>query len=88
MATTPQRPAPPIPGKVFITGAKGFIGRAIAVRLRELGAEVGGVDLAEDAANGILAGTTTDPGPWADALGGIDTVIHTAAVVSNAAPLD
>ena len=88
MKATPQRPTPPIPGKVFITGANGFIGRALAVRLRELGAEVGGVDLAEDAANGVLAGTTTDPGPWSDALAGIDTVIHTAAVVSNAAPLD
>jgi nucleoside-diphosphate-sugar epimerase len=39
----PTRPGPRIPAKVFITGANGFIGRALALRLRELGAEVVGV---------------------------------------------
>lgn len=83
-----DRPAPAIPGKVFITGANGFIGRALASRLRELGAEVTGVDLRPDPANGIVAGTTTDPAPWASELSGVDTVIHTAAIVSTVAPLD
>jgi nucleoside-diphosphate-sugar epimerase len=83
-----DRPAPAIPGNVFITGANGFIGRALASRLRELGAEVRGVDLRPDPANGVVAGTTTDPAPWASELEGVDTVIHTAAVVSTVAPLD
>lgn len=82
------RPAPAVPSRIFITGANGFIGRALAARLRELGAEVTGVDLNPDPANGIVAGTTTDPGPWADALQGIDVVVHTAAIVSTVAPLD
>ena len=34
-----------IPAKVFITGANGFIGRAIADRFRALGSGVVGVDL-------------------------------------------
>jgi len=83
-----ERPAPAVPSKVFITGASGFIGRALAVRLRELGAQVGGVDLGADPANGVVEGNTTDPGPWANALDGVDTVIHTAAIVGMAAPYD
>ncbi|MFJ9179306.1 NAD-dependent epimerase/dehydratase family protein [Streptomyces sp. NPDC102360] len=82
------RPAPQVPGKVFITGAGGFIGTALARRLRELGAEVTGVDLKADADAGIVRGSTTDPGPWAEALEGVDVVIHTAAVVSMVAPYE
>lgn len=85
---TTTRPAPAVPAKVFITGANGFIGRALAARLRELGAEVTGVDLVGDPEAGILQGTTTNPEPWAHALHGVDTVIHTAAVVSNVAPYE
>jgi len=88
MTATTERPAPAIPGRVFITGANGFIGRALSARLRDLGAEVGGVDLVADAASGVVAGNTTDPRPWSEALTGVDTLIHTAAIVSNAAPLE
>jgi nucleoside-diphosphate-sugar epimerase len=35
------------PGRVLITGAAGFIGRALVARFRELGSEVRGVDLLE-----------------------------------------
>ncbi len=83
-----QRVTPVVPARVFITGANGFIGRALTDRLVELGATVTGVDLAADPERGIRQGSTIDPGQWADALDGVDAVIHTAAIVSNAAGLD
>lgn len=82
------RPAPPLPATVLITGANGFIGRALAARLRELGTTVRGVDLVAAPADDVVAGTTVDPDPWAGQLAGVDAVVHTAALVSNAAPLD
>lgn len=77
-----------LPERVFITGANGFIGRALADRLTSQGVTVTGVDLQPDSARGVVAGSTTNPDEWADALIGVDTVIHTAAIVSNAADLD
>lgn len=74
--------------RVFITGANGFIARALADRLTASGATVTGVDLEPDSARGVVAGSTTDPHTWAEALDGVDAVIHTAAIVSNAADLD
>ena len=84
----PDRPSPTVPARIFITGANGFIGKALAARLRELGAQVTGVDLVGDPANGIVEGTTTNPDPWAGALEGVDVVVHTAAIVSTVAPID
>ena len=84
----PDRPAPTVPARIFITGANGFIGKALTARLRELGAEVTGVDLVGDPANGIVEGTTSDPDVWKDALDGVDAVVHTAAIVSTVAPID
>jgi nucleoside-diphosphate-sugar epimerase len=40
------RPTPQVPAKVFITRANGFIAKNLADRLRELGAQVSGIDLA------------------------------------------
>jgi 2-alkyl-3-oxoalkanoate reductase len=37
------------PKRVFVTGANGFIGRALAQRYRQLGAEVCGIDFTADA---------------------------------------
>ncbi len=88
MASETSRPSLERPIKVFITGANGFIGRALASRLREVGCQVGGVDLTADPDNGVIAGSTGDPARWSRALIGIDVVIHTAAIVSNAAKLD
>lgn len=82
------RPEPALPGRIFVTGASGFIGRALTDRARELGAAVSGVDLRPDPGRGVLGGSTTDPGAWAAGLDGVDTVVHTAAIVSNVAPLD
>jgi nucleoside-diphosphate-sugar epimerase len=87
---TPESPRPSLdtPLHVFITGANGFIGRALATRLREVGCQVGGVDLLGDPANGVVTGSTGNPAGWSSRLAGVDVVIHTAAIVSNAAPLD
>ena len=47
-----------------------------------------GVDLVASDADHVVAGSTLDPAPWASQLAGVDVVVHTAALVSNAAPLD
>lgn len=84
-----ERPTPSMSGTtVLITGANGFIGRALAQRLRDLGARVRGVDLVADPEHDVVAGDTTDPGPWADHLAGADIVIHTAALLGAAFPLE
>jgi nucleoside-diphosphate-sugar epimerase len=68
--------------KVFVTGASGFIGRALLSRFAADGWDVGGVDLAADPARGVVAGDIAEPGDWQAAAAGSDVVIHTAAVVS------
>ena len=73
---------------VFITGALGFIGRALLQRCRALGAEVRGLDFQAQPELGVVAGDLTRPGDWCDALRGADLVVHTAAIVSNTAPAD
>ena len=68
---------------VFITGANGFMGRALAERFRALGAEVAGVDVTPDPDRGVLAGDVTNPAAWQQAMANADVVVHTAAIVSN-----
>ena len=75
------------PRRVFITGASGFIGRALARRYRDLGAEVCGVDMSADPAWNVVAGDVRDVDRWRRHLDGADLVIHTAAVVSMVAPM-
>lgn len=75
-----------VPRSVFITGASGFIGRALAARYRALGAEVRGMDLQADPANNIVAGDLTAPAAWAEHAKGCELFVNTAAVVSLAAP--
>jgi nucleoside-diphosphate-sugar epimerase len=65
---------------VFITGAHGFLGRALGARFRADGWEVRGVDFA--AGDGVVAGDVSAPGEWQAHAAGCDLVIHTAAVVS------
>lgn len=76
---------PAVPRSVFITGASGFIGRALARRYRALGADVRGMDLHADAANNVVAGDLTRPAEWAEHAQGCELFINTAAVVSLAA---
>ncbi|RDI46726.1 NAD-dependent epimerase/dehydratase family protein [Nocardia mexicana] len=74
--------------KVFITGANGFIGRALATRLAAAGHEVCGTDLRADPARGVVAGDISSPGRWQDSVAGAEWVIHTAALVSNRPDLE
>lgn len=71
-------------GAVFVTGASGFIGRALVSRYAGDGAEVRGVDLDADLERGVVAGSTEEPARWAAALAGCELVVHTAARVSFA----
>ncbi len=68
--------------RVFITGASGFIGAALAERFVALGAEVRGVEVRADPARAIVAGDIGEPGDWQAHAAGCDLVIHTAAIVS------
>jgi nucleoside-diphosphate-sugar epimerase len=68
--------------RVFITGASGFIGRALAERYSADGHEVTGCDFVADRARGIVAGDISERGPWQEHVHGCDLVIHTAASVS------
>jgi nucleoside-diphosphate-sugar epimerase len=70
------------PSRVFITGASGFIGAALADRFAALGAEVRGVDVRSDPARAIIAGDIAQAGDWQAYVAGCDLVIHTAAIVS------
>ncbi len=78
-----QQPA--VPESVFITGAGGFIGRAIMARYKALGCDVRGMDLQADPAANIIAGDISDPSGWSRHANGCELFIHTAAVVSLAA---
>jgi len=71
--------------KVFITGALGFVGRALSARYRELGAETYGLDVRADAVANVVAGDVTQPAreAWQAQINGCDLVIHTAAIVTN-----
>lgn len=82
-----DNPTAAVPKRVFITGASGFIGRALARRYQALGAEVCGVDMVPDAAWNVIAGDVREVDRWRQHLDGCDLVIHTAAVVSMVAPM-
>jgi len=78
----------PLPGRVFVTGANGFMGRALCERYRSAGVEVAGVDVVADPDRGVVAGDVTDPSTWSSTVKGADVVIHTAAIVSNNIPTE
>jgi nucleoside-diphosphate-sugar epimerase len=69
--------------KIFVTGALGFVGRALLVYYQKLGVETCGLDLRADPAEGIIAGDVSHPETWQDTIDGCDLVIHTAAIVTN-----
>jgi nucleoside-diphosphate-sugar epimerase len=67
--------------RYLITGAGGFIGHALAERLRAAGHEVLGVDVRGDPAVGVVEGDISRPGAWQRTAEGMDAVIHAAALV-------
>jgi nucleoside-diphosphate-sugar epimerase len=67
--------------RLFLTGALGFIGRALADRLAAEGAEVRGVDLTADPERGVVAGDVTEPGDWQRSAEGCEVVVHLAATL-------
>jgi nucleoside-diphosphate-sugar epimerase len=69
------------PGRVLVTGAAGFIGRALVERFRSLGSEVRGIDVTETGDEAHLAADLTEPAAWKSHAEGCDLVVHTAAVV-------
>ena len=70
------------PSRVFVTGALGFIGRAISERYRAQGAQVVGMDIRPDPGLGVVAGDVSQPGDWQRHSEGCALVVHTAAIVS------
>lgn len=69
--------------KVFVTGARGFMGQALVKRYRELGAEVRGLDVTADPGMGVVSGDVARPDEWEQAVQGSQLLIHTAAIVTN-----
>lgn len=76
---------PSVPKTVFVTGAGGFIGRALLQRYRDLGCEVRGMDFQADPERNIIAGDLMRPHAWASHAKGCDLFIHAASVVSLSA---
>lgn len=84
-----------LPQSVFITGIGGFIGLRLAERCQELGVRVWGVDrdrtaIARARKRGVEArlGDVTDIGLMRAHLDGAEAVVHTAAIVKEAGPLE
>lgn len=71
------------PASVFVTGANGFMGRALMDYYRAAGVEARGVDVVPDPDRGVVAGDINEPAGWRDAIAGAQVVVHTAAIVSN-----
>lgn len=80
--TGPDGQPIPLPRSAFITGASGFIGRALAEKLRSLGVPVRGMDLVADPAHDVVAGDLTRPESWRERAAGCELFINTAAIVS------
>lgn len=72
---------------ILITGANGFIGRALMRHFREAGHLVVGVDLQGDGTK-VVAGDVATPDAWGHLLDSVEVVVHTAALVTNAMPDD
>lgn len=70
---------------VAVTGASGFVGRALCTRFRAEGWDVVGVDRVGD---GVVRADLRFAGPWQDRLRACDAVVHTAALVSQTASRD
>lgn len=73
--------------RVFVTGASGFVGRALVAGFGELGAEVRGIDVEPDPGrSGRGGGHHRSRSGWSSLLDGCDVVIHTAAIINDVEP--
>lgn len=71
---------------IGVTGAAGFVGRALCARLRFDGWDVVGIDRVAD--GGVHAGDVRVRGDWQPRLRACAVVVHTAAAVSQVASWD
>lgn len=69
--------------RILITGANGFIGNNLMRHYQAQGAQVIGVDL-NSQGNNIFSGDIANPDSFSHLLEDCHTIIHTAALVSNA----
>lgn len=69
--------------RILVTGANGFIGKALMAHFQAQGLSVKGVDLV-GGNNGVVAGDIAAPESFKPLLQTSDIVVHTAALVSNA----
>jgi 2-alkyl-3-oxoalkanoate reductase len=65
-----------------VTGAAGFLGRAVVEALRAQGRSVLGLDLRPSPTTDVVGDLLVD-GPWQDDLAHAETVVHTAALVGE-----
>jgi nucleoside-diphosphate-sugar epimerase len=73
--------------RVLVTGAAGRLGRVVVAQLAADGVETVGLDrvaVTDTGAVRYLAGDAADPAVVADALSGVDAVVHLAALASPA----
>jgi nucleoside-diphosphate-sugar epimerase len=78
--------ASPDIGRIAVTGAAGFVGRAVVARLRQDGIETVAIDRLPG--DGILAGDLSDSAFRREALANTKATIHLAAVPGGAAEAD
>jgi nucleoside-diphosphate-sugar epimerase len=72
-----------VPSRVLVTGAAGAIGTAVAARLAEVGIAVTGLSLSgpfPPGADRVIEGDATITEVVAEALEGVDAVVHLAAI--------
>lgn len=74
----PEASLPAAPRRILVTGATGFIGRALLKSLRGEGHRVTGASRQPGGLDLVQADVTSDSG-WHEALADIDMVIHLAA---------
>jgi nucleoside-diphosphate-sugar epimerase len=68
---------------VAVTGASGFVGRALCERLRRGGFSLRRIVRADAGGDGIAVGDIGPHTQWRDALAGVDAVVHLAARVHH-----